>query len=145
MSNDTTRLFGLGGVEVVGVEVDADGTPMLVLVTCDEQAMLSGLWCALGLMGAKLTQPWRRTYRRSARRVGSGQARRWAERQHSTETTPQPGMSCMISAAESPHSADTSGMLRPHVFSAVSQKTRLKSCQDHTSLPSVSVRHPAVV
>jgi transposase len=38
LSNDTTRLFGLVGVEVVGVEVGADDIPMLALVTCDEQA-----------------------------------------------------------------------------------------------------------
>lgn len=38
MSNDTTRLFGLGGVDVVGVEVGADDIPMLALVTSDEQA-----------------------------------------------------------------------------------------------------------
>ena len=37
MSNDTRRLFGLVGVEVVGVEVGADGIPMLALVTFDEQ------------------------------------------------------------------------------------------------------------
>ncbi|WP_326825496.1 transposase family protein [Streptosporangium sp. NBC_01756] len=38
MSNDTPRLFGLVGVEVVGVEVGADDIPMLALVTCDEPA-----------------------------------------------------------------------------------------------------------
>jgi len=36
--NDTTRLFGLCGVEVAGVEADADDNPMLALVTADEQA-----------------------------------------------------------------------------------------------------------
>nr|WP_228559510.1 transposase family protein [Catenulispora pinisilvae] len=38
MSNDTTRLFGLGGVEVVGVDVAEDDIPILALVTADEQA-----------------------------------------------------------------------------------------------------------
>jgi transposase len=38
LPNDTTRLFGLGGVEVVGVEVADDDIPILVVVTCDEQA-----------------------------------------------------------------------------------------------------------
>jgi hypothetical protein len=38
LSNDTARLFGLGGVEVVSVDIDADDVPVLALVTCDEQA-----------------------------------------------------------------------------------------------------------
>lgn len=38
MSNDTTRLLGLGGVQVVGVDLDGDDMPILALVTCDEQA-----------------------------------------------------------------------------------------------------------
>ena len=38
LTNDTTRLFGLAGVVVTSVLLDADGNPMLALVTACEQA-----------------------------------------------------------------------------------------------------------
>lgn len=38
LSNDTTRLFGLGGVEVVGVDVAEADLPMLALVTAGQRA-----------------------------------------------------------------------------------------------------------
>jgi hypothetical protein len=38
LTNDTTRLFGLEGVEVVSVEIDEDDHPMLALITAADQA-----------------------------------------------------------------------------------------------------------
>jgi hypothetical protein len=38
LTNDTTRLFGLEGVEVVSVEIDEDDNPMLALITAADQA-----------------------------------------------------------------------------------------------------------
>ena len=38
MTDDTTRLFGLEGVEVVSVEIDEDDNPMLALITAADQA-----------------------------------------------------------------------------------------------------------
>jgi hypothetical protein len=41
LTNDTTRLFGLEGVEVVSVEIDEDDNPMLALITAADQARYS--------------------------------------------------------------------------------------------------------
>jgi hypothetical protein len=38
LTNDTTRLFGLEGLEVVSVEINEDDSPMLALVTACEKA-----------------------------------------------------------------------------------------------------------
>jgi hypothetical protein len=38
LTNDTTRLFGLAGVVVASVRLDADDNPMLALVTACEKA-----------------------------------------------------------------------------------------------------------
>jgi hypothetical protein len=42
LSNDTTRLFDLVEVEVVGLEVGADDIPMLALVTLKDRRTLMG-------------------------------------------------------------------------------------------------------
>lgn len=76
MTNSTTRLFGLAGVEVVGVELDEDDLPILALVTRDERAR-----CCPGC-GVRSERPhsWVRTRPRDLPAAGRGTSLTWTKR-----------------------------------------------------------------
>ena len=76
MSSDTTRLFGLSGVEVVAVEVGADDLPMLDLVTACEQARC----CPDCGMRSERPHSWVRTRPRDLPVAGRRTALRWTKR-----------------------------------------------------------------
>jgi transposase len=129
LSNDTTRLFGLGGVEVIGVELDADDLPMLALVTCDEQAR-----CCPGC-GVRSERPhsWVRTRPRdlpvAGRRTGlTWTKRRWrclnerCTRRTFTESLPQ-----------IPSRSRLTGRLRTAIGESVANggRTVIQAARDH--------------
>ena len=76
MTNDTTLLFGLGGVEVTSVRLEKDDIPIVALTTVDEQAR-----CCPGC-GARAERPhsWVRTRPRDLPVAGRRTELRWTKR-----------------------------------------------------------------
>jgi transposase len=76
LTNDTTRLFGLEGVEVVSVEIDEDDNPMLALITAADQAR----YCPGCAVRSEYPHSWVRTRPRDLPIAGRPSELTWNKR-----------------------------------------------------------------
>lgn len=129
MSNDTTRQFGLGGVEVVGVDLDADHLPMLALVTCDEQAR-----CCPGC-GVRSTRPhsWVRTRPRDLPVAGRRTRLTWTKRRWRCLNEACPRRTFTESLPQIPPRSRLTGRLRSAIGESVANggRTVIQAARDH--------------
>ncbi|MBS2545307.1 transposase [Catenulispora sp. NL8] len=145
--NDTTRLLGLAGVEVIGVELDADDNPMLALVTVDEQAN-----CCPGC-GVRSENPhgWVRTRPRDLPVAGRRTALTWTKRRWKCQNPGCPRRTFTESLPQIPPRSRLTGRLRASAGVAVADpgRTVLQAARDHeVSWPVVQaafVEHAAAV
>lgn len=147
MVNDTTRLFGLAGVEVTGVELDADDNLMLALVTVDEQAN-----CCPGC-GVRSENPhgWVRTRPRDLPMAGRRTALTWTKQRWKCQNPGCPRRTFTESLPQIPPRSRLTGRLRASAGVAVADlgRTVLQAARDHeVSWPVVQaafVEHAAAV
>jgi transposase len=129
LTNDTTRLFGLAGVVVTSVRLDADDSPMLALVTACEQAR-----CCPGC-GIRSEHPhsWVRTGPRDLPVVGRRSELRWTKRRWRCRNPQCPRATFTESLPAIPARSRLTTRLRVSAGVAVADggRTVLQSARDH--------------
>lgn len=129
MVNDTTRLFGLDGVAVTSVRLDADDNPMLTLITRDEQARC----CPECATRSRRPHGWVRTRPRDLPMAGRRTSLTWTKRRWRCEESDCPRQTFTESLPQIPSRARLTCRLRQDTGAAVADRGRsvIQSARDH--------------
>ena len=129
MPNDTTQLFGLDGVEVVSVSVQADGRPLVHLATADDRARV----CPQCGVTATRVKEWAITRPRDLPVAGRRCDLRWRKRRWLCGETQCPRGSFTEALPQIPARSRLTGRLRESVGAVVCDggRTVVQSARDH--------------
>lgn len=129
MVNDTTRLLGLGGVEVVSVEFDAESNPLIALVTASERARC----CPDCGVRSQHAHSWVRTRPRDLSVAGRRTALTWTKRRWRCRNRACRRATFTESVPQIPPRARLTGRARASVGAAVADlgRTVIQAARDH--------------
>jgi transposase len=129
LSNDTTLLFGLEGVEVVAVAPDEEANPLLALVTAAEQARCCP---GCGVRSAR-AHSWVRTRPRDLPIAGRRSMLTWTKRRRRCGNPDCARTTFTESVPQIPPRSRLTGRLREAVGAAIADhgRTVIQAARDH--------------